>query len=74
VASRLRILLNTFVPLVGRLVGRDGSAYRYLSQSMGAFLTPREFAELLQEHGFTEPLIDRQTFGIAHIVGARRKE
>ncbi len=72
VASPLRILLNTLVPLVGRLVGRDGSAYRYLSNSMGAFLSPSEFAALLAENGFTETFIDRQTFGIAHIVGARR--
>jgi len=74
VAAPLRILLNTLVPLVGRLVGRDGSAYRYLSRSMGAFLSPREFADLLREQGFTDPVIDRQTFGIAHIVGAVREE
>ncbi len=72
VAGPLRILLNTLVPLVGRLVGRDGSAYRYLSNSMAAFLTPGEFAALLVENGFTGTFIDRQTFGIAHIIGARR--
>ncbi len=74
VAAPLRILLNTLVPLVGRLVGRDGSAYRYLSNSMEAFMTPTEFSRLLVENGFTDTFIDRQTFGIAHIVGARRSE
>ncbi len=74
VAAPLRILLNVFVPLVGRVVGRDGSAYGYLSRSMAAFMTPTEFAALLEEHGFTDPVIDRQTFGIAHIVAARKKE
>ncbi len=71
VAGPVRILLNAFVPLVGRLVGRDGSAYRYLSSSMAAFMTPREFIGLLEEHGFKETFIERQTFGIAHIVGGR---
>ncbi len=74
VAAPLRILLNTLVPLMGRLVGKDGSAYRYLSNSMEAFMTPTEFARLLAENGFTDIFIDRQTFGIAHIVGARRIE
>ncbi len=72
VAAPLRILLDTLVPLVGRLVGRDGSAYSYLSHSMGAFMTPTEFAALLEEGGFTDTFVERRTFGIAHIVGARR--
>lgn len=72
VAAPLRLLLNTLVPLVGRLVGRDGSAYGYLSRSMDAFMTPTEFSGLLAEEGFTDPVMDRQTFGIAHIVGARK--
>lgn len=70
-AAPLRILLDGFVPLAGRLLGRDGSAYRYLSRSMEAFLTPREFSELLEAHGFGEVFIERQTFGIAHLVGGR---
>lgn len=72
VALPLRWLLNTLVPKMGKLVGRDGSAYSYLSHSMGAFMTPSEFAALLDESSFQGAFIDRQTFGIAHIVGARR--
>ena len=41
---------------------------------MGEFLTPTEFADLLGEYGFTEVVIERQTFGIAHIVGGRIQE
>ncbi len=73
VALPLRWLLNTLVPFLGRLVGRDGSAYSYLSHSMGAFMTPREFADLLEADGFSDAFVQRQTFGIAHIVGARRR-
>jgi len=41
---------------------------------MGEFLTPTEFADLLGEYGFTETFVERQTFGIAHIVGGRLAE
>jgi len=67
----IRFGLNTVIPLLGRLVGRDSAAYSYLPNSMGEFLTPVEFANLLQEVDFSETIIERQTFGIAHIVGGR---
>jgi len=67
----IRWLLNTALPFLGRLVGRDGSAYGYLAVSMSRFLTPEEYAALLREHGFVEVSIRRLTFGIAHIVSAR---
>ncbi len=35
------------------------------------FLTPDEFAALLAEFEFTDVFVERQTFGIAHIVGGR---
>jgi demethylmenaquinone methyltransferase/2-methoxy-6-polyprenyl-1,4-benzoquinol methylase len=72
VPAPIRFGLNTVIPALGRLVGRDGAAYRYLPSSMGEFLTPTGFAELLSEYGFQDVFIERQTFGIAHIVGGRR--
>jgi len=74
VRGPLRFGLNTVVPAMGKVVGRDGSAYRYLPSSMGEFLTAREFAGLLEEFGFTDTFVERQTFGIAHIVGGRLKD
>ena len=71
VPGPIRFGLNTVIPAVGKLVGRDGAAYKYLPSSMGEFLTPDEFAALLGEFGFTDVFIERQTFGIAHIVGGR---
>lgn len=67
----IRFGLNTVIPALGKLVGRDGAAYKYLPSSMGEFLTPTDFAQLLKEYGFEEVFIERQTFGIAHIVGGR---
>ena len=71
VAAPVRLGLDTVVPLLGRLVGRDGSAYGYLPGSMGQFLTPTEFAALLGELGFRDVEVRRQTFGIAHLVAGR---
>jgi demethylmenaquinone methyltransferase/2-methoxy-6-polyprenyl-1,4-benzoquinol methylase len=71
VAGPVRFGLNTLVPLLGRLVGRDGSAYTYLPGSMGEFLTPTEFGALLEEAGFRDVRVRRQTFGIAHVVAGR---
>ena len=70
----IRFGLNTVIPALGRLVGRDGAAYKYLPSSMGEFLTPDEFAALLREFGFEDVFIERQTFGIAHIVGGRTRK
>jgi ubiquinone/menaquinone biosynthesis methyltransferase len=74
VRGPIRFGLNTVIPLLGKVVGRDRAAYSYLPSSMDEFLTPREFAELLAEYRFTEIFIERQTFGIAHIVGGRIQE
>ncbi len=71
VPGLIRFGLNTIIPLLGKLVGRDSAAYSYLPNSMGEFLTPDEFAALLEEFEFTEVFVERQTFGIAHIVGGR---
>ena len=74
VPGLIRFGLNAVIPLLGKIVGRDSAAYQYLPSSMGEFLTPQEFSELLKEYGFTEVIIERQTFGIAHIVGGRIQE
>ena len=72
VSRPIRILLDTFIPLLGRFFGGDGKAYGYLPSSMDQFLTPAQFLDLLVEFDFVENFVERQTFGIAHIVGGRR--
>ncbi len=68
----VRALLNRLVPLLGRAVARDQAAYRYLSSSMSQFQSVGEFASLLQEYGYGEVFVVRQTLGIAHLIGGRR--
>ena len=53
----IRFGLNTLVPLLGKIVGRYSAAYSYLPNSMGEFLTPSEFGELLKEFKFTEVIV-----------------
>jgi demethylmenaquinone methyltransferase/2-methoxy-6-polyprenyl-1,4-benzoquinol methylase len=72
--AAVRGALDWLVPLAGRLVGRDGAAYRYLRDSMAEFLTPAEFADLLRDAGYVEIFAERQTLGIAHLIGGRRPE
>lgn len=72
-AAPVSAYLGRVVPWVGRLVGKDSSAYGYLPRSMGQFLSVAEFGQLLVECGFQEePRVESQTLGIAHLVVARR--
>lgn len=65
--------LSRVVPLLGRIVGGAPDAYTYLPTSMGRFVTVAEFRDRLAAAGFEpEALVRSQTFGIAHLVVARR--
>jgi demethylmenaquinone methyltransferase/2-methoxy-6-polyprenyl-1,4-benzoquinol methylase len=70
--ASLRTLLGLLLPLMGRLLVRDDSAYAYLVGSMDAFLTPGELLAVLADAGFTDAVVSRQTAGIAHLVEARK--
>ena len=71
VAAPLRVAIGGMVRGLGAVVGRDRGAYAYLPASMDQFLTVREFRDLLAEFGFSDVEVERQTFGIAHIVSGR---
>lgn len=60
------------LPLVGRLVSGHRAAYAYLPASVGAFLSPREFAALLERSGFREVRAAPLTLGIVYLYTARR--
>ena len=65
--------LSRVVPALGRIVGGAPEAYAYLPSSMGRFVTIAEFRRRLSAAGFgSEPLVRPQTFGIAHLVVARK--
>jgi len=50
-AQLFRAYFHHVVPLVGRVIARDGEAYTYLPQSVDRFLTPRELSALMEAVG-----------------------
>jgi demethylmenaquinone methyltransferase/2-methoxy-6-polyprenyl-1,4-benzoquinol methylase len=56
-----------FLPLAGKLVSRDKSAYTYLPESIRKFPDNELFLELLKKAGFTETRQIRLSGGIASI-------
>jgi len=55
------------VPVVGRLVSRDQTAYNYLPASVHAFPRGKAFADILTGIGFKDASSQRLTFGICSI-------
>jgi len=60
------------LPRIGRLVSRHHGAYEYLPESVRAFATPDEFAEILERAGFGHVAANRLTLGIVYLFTARR--
>lgn len=58
------------LPRVGRAVSRHGEAYAYLPASVGAFLTPDEFAALVGAAGFTSVRAVPLTLGVVYMYTA----
>jgi demethylmenaquinone methyltransferase/2-methoxy-6-polyprenyl-1,4-benzoquinol methylase len=68
----LRRGLGAAMPLLGRLIARDGAAYGYLPRSTERFLSVAEFAALVRDAGLTDVRVERQSFGVAHLVCGRK--
>jgi len=63
------------IPLLGWLLVRDASAYRYLPASTRAFLGPEELAKRLRKAGFSRLSYARRMFGsIALHWGAKKTQ
>jgi demethylmenaquinone methyltransferase/2-methoxy-6-polyprenyl-1,4-benzoquinol methylase len=58
------------LPRIGRLISRHQDAYTYLPASVGAWATPQEFADILQQCGFVEVRAVPLTFGIVYLYTA----
>jgi demethylmenaquinone methyltransferase/2-methoxy-6-polyprenyl-1,4-benzoquinol methylase len=55
------------LPVIGKLVSRDGSAYAYLPASVKAFPDGQEFINILISSGLSAVSQKQLTFGIASI-------
>ncbi len=60
------------LPIVGRNISKDKSAYRYLPESVNAFPDGKEFLKLLSQAGFINPTQKRLTFGVVTIYSATK--
>lgn len=63
---------HTFLPMYGRLISHDGSAYSYLTKSIEAFPQGERMVEILKKVGFREVSFRRLTFGICTMYFARK--
>lgn len=55
------------LPIIGKLVSKDGSAYSYLPESVKAFPDGRAFLDVFELAGFRETSVKTLTFGICSI-------
>lgn len=60
------------LPVIGRMVSKDKSAYTYLPESVKAFPDGDRFLELMKRSGFKETIWIPQTFGISSIYKGRK--
>ncbi len=63
---------NKVLPLIGRLVSKDSSAYTYLPESVRAFPDGPDFLRIFEQAGFTNTKWLLLTFGIASIYIGRK--
>mgnify|MGYP002623437905 FL=1 len=66
------IYTNTVLPIYGRLISKDSSAYSYLTQTIEAFPQGEQMVEILKNAGFREASFKRLTFGICTIYFATK--
>ncbi len=69
-SALFRLYTHTVLPLLGRLVGRDGKAYAYLGASVEAFPQAEEMAAILRKNGYAEVAWKRLCLGVCTIYNA----
>ncbi len=67
-----RIYSHTVLPVYGRLISKDTSAYAYLTKTIEAFPQGERMVEILKKAGFAEAKFKRLTFGICTMYFARK--
>ncbi|WP_224483616.1 bifunctional demethylmenaquinone methyltransferase/2-methoxy-6-polyprenyl-1,4-benzoquinol methylase UbiE [Robertkochia aurantiaca] len=67
-----RFYSTTLLPLIGKMLSKDKSAYGYLSESAAVFPFGEEFNNILRKIGFNNVEHRPQTFGVATIYRATK--
>ncbi len=66
------IYSHTVLPVYGRLISKDTSAYSYLTKTIEAFPQGEQMVEILQKAGFSQASVKRLTFGICTMYFATK--
>ena len=63
---------HTFLPVYGRLISKDSSAYTYLTKTIEAFPQGERMMDILKKAGFRDAAFRRLTFGISTLYTATK--
>ncbi len=66
------LYFENVLPLIGKGVSGNKSAYRYLQKSVAAFPMPKEFMKMLRECGYVNIKHKALTFGLCRIYEATK--
>jgi demethylmenaquinone methyltransferase/2-methoxy-6-polyprenyl-1,4-benzoquinol methylase len=67
-----RIYSHTFLPIYGKLISKDNSAYNYLTATIEAFPQGETMMEIFKKAGFSDANFERLTFGICTLYTATK--
>ncbi len=67
-----KIYSHTFLPIYGRLISKDKSAYDYLAATIEAFPQGEEMMRIFKKAGFNKVSFRRLTFGICTLYFAEK--
>ena len=67
-----RIYSHTVLPIVGRMISKDTSAYGYLTATIEAFPQGERMMDILAKAGFSDATFRRLTFGICTLYIATK--
>lgn len=68
-----RFYFHRILPVIGRLISKDSSAYTYLPNSVDHFPDNLLFLQMLEHAGFSDCKAHRQMRGIAYIYEGEKK-
>ncbi len=66
------IYSHTVLPIYGRMISHDTSAYSYLTKTIEAFPQGEQMVEILKKAGFSDASFNRLTFGICTMYFATK--
>ena len=67
-----RVYSHTVLPVYGRLISKDNSAYSYLTKTIEAFPQGEQMVGIMKKAGFSEARFKRLTFGICTMYFATK--